>query len=60
MNFDEAIKRLNDICAKLKDESTPLEESVVLYKEGIELSAKCRQMLDGIKKELEVEFKKVN
>ncbi len=60
MNFDEAIKRLKQICDKLKDDNTPLEEAVELYKEGIKLSKECREVLDNIKNELEVEYKKVN
>ncbi len=60
MNFDEAIKRLKEICDKLKDDSTPLEESVSLYKEGITLSQECREVLDSIKNEIDIEYKKVN
>ncbi len=60
MNFDESIKRLKEICEKLKDDSTPLEESLELYKEGMKLSNECRSILDGIKNELDVEYKKVN
>ncbi len=60
MDFDKAISRLKEICDKLRDDSTSLEESVKLYKEGMELSAKCSELLDGYKKELEIEYKKVN
>ena len=60
MNFEEAIKRFKQICDKLKDDNTPLEEAVELYKEGIKLSKECREVLDNIKNELEVEYKKVN
>ena len=60
MNFDMSIKRLKEICEKLKDENTFLEETASLYKEGMELAKSCREVLDNIKSELDIEYKKVS
>ena len=60
MNFDMSIKRLKEICEKLKDENTSLEETASLYKEGMELSKACREVLDNIKSEFDIEYKKVS
>lgn len=60
MNFDMSIKRLKEICEKLKDENTSLEETALLYKEGLELAKSCLEVLDNIKSELDIEYKKVS
>lgn len=60
MNFETAINRLQEICNKLKDESTPLEELSELYKEGVKISNECKAVLDGISQDIEIEYKKVN
>ena len=51
---------LKEICEKLKDENTSLEETALLYKEGMELAKSCREVLDNIKSELDIEYKKVS
>ena len=56
MNFEESIKRLREICDKLKDENTSLEETMVLYKEGMSLSNECTKLLESIKSELDVNY----
>ncbi len=52
MNFDESIKRLKEICAKLSDDKTSLEETVALYKEGVTLSEECLKRINDIRAEL--------
>lgn len=47
MNYEETIKRLREICDKLRDENTTLDETAKLYKEGIGLCDSCKKMLDG-------------
>lgn len=59
MNFEESIKRLREICDKLKDENTSLEETIVLYKEGMALSNECTKLLESIKSELDVNYEQV-
>jgi len=43
--YEEMITRLRDITRKLEDPDTPLDESVRLYKDGIELIKKCEDYL---------------
>ncbi|MCD7771713.1 MAG: exodeoxyribonuclease VII small subunit [Oscillospiraceae bacterium] len=52
MNFDESIKRLKEICAKLDDDKTTLEDTVALYKEGMALSEECLKRINDIRSEL--------
>lgn len=49
MKFEEAIKKLSEINEKLDLEDISLDESVKLFKEGIELSEFCRKKLDDAK-----------
>ena len=53
VKYEEAIKRLREICDKLSDESTTLEETAALYKEGTKLAEDCRKMLEQFGAELE-------
>lgn len=46
MKYEDSIKRLREICDKLRDENTTLEETAKLYKEGSRLISDCRKMLD--------------
>lgn len=46
MKYEEMLKNLREICDKLRDESTTLEETAKLYKEGKALIEKCSKMLD--------------
>lgn len=53
-NVEEGLKRLEEINAKLADKSITLKDSLDLYKEGVELAAKCKEQLEGIEHELQV------
>jgi len=53
LSFEEALKRLNEIVEELEDETVPLEDSIALYEEGIELSKFCADTLE--KAELRIE-----
>lgn len=44
--FEEAMKRLEDIVARMEGGGLTLEESTTLYEEGVKLSAWCREKLD--------------
>ncbi len=60
MNFEQSIKRLREICDKLKDENISLEETMSLYKEGLVLSDECTKLLQSIKSELDITYEQVN
>jgi len=46
LNFEEALKRLEQIVAKMEQGSAPLEESLALFEEGTSLVRQCSKQLD--------------
>ena len=48
-NFESALKRLEEISDLLENEDTPLEESIKLFEEGIELKEFCEEKLKSAK-----------
>ena len=51
-SFEEALTRLEEIAEAMEKEETGLEESVKLYKEGVELSAFCAEKLSKAQNEV--------
>ena len=49
MKFEEALLKLNEIVEKLDGGELTLEDSVKLYKEGIDLSAQCKKQIEEAK-----------
>ena len=49
MSFEKDLSRLNEIVKKLDDADLTLDESLDLYKEGVELSVKCKKTLEQAK-----------
>ncbi len=45
MNYEDSMKRLAEITAKLEREQLSLEEAAALYAEGMELSTQCHKIL---------------
>lgn len=43
--FEQSLKRLEDIVERLERGDVPLEESLRLYEEGLELSKTCSERL---------------
>ena len=58
MKFEEAISRLSEIIKALESGEVPLDESIVLYEEGMKLSKKCAEILE--KAEQKVRFLQEN
>ncbi len=48
-NFEGALKRLEEISDLLENEDTPLEDSIKLFEEGIELKEFCEDKLKSAK-----------
>ena len=46
-SFEESLKQLESIVAKLERGDLPLEESVRLFEEGIQLSNACKTDLES-------------
>ena len=53
MNFEEEMKKLADIAAKMETGDIPLEESMKLYTEAVELTKKLREYIDNAKLKVE-------
>ncbi len=53
IKFEEALNRLADINEKLESEDISLDDSIKLFKEGIELSRLCQKKLNEAKLEIE-------
>lgn len=45
ITFEDAMTKLETIVERLEDGEVPLEESIALYKEGMELSKWCHDKL---------------
>lgn len=56
MNYEESVKRLEEIVAKLEEGGVSLEESIALYNEGKKLSSSCREMLDNAADKMKVSY----
>ena len=48
-NFENALIRLEEISDLLENEDTPLEDSIKLFEEGIELKEFCEEKLKSAK-----------
>ena len=57
-NFESALKRLEEISDLLENEDTPLEESIKLFEEGIELKEFCEDKLKSAKLKIDKIVKK--
>ena len=53
IKFEEALEKLAEINEKLESDEISLEDSVKLFKEGLELSKLCQKKLDEAKLEIE-------
>ena len=57
-NFESALKRLEEISDLLENEDTPLEDSIELFEEGIELKEFCEEKLKSAKLKIDKIVKK--
>ncbi len=53
MNFEQALRALEEIVHKLESGEAPLDESIALYERGNALRALCQQRLDSAKARIE-------
>ena len=54
MNFEESLKRLEEITAKLESNDLSLDESLKIFEEGIKLSRFCEKKLTDAEQKLEI------
>ena len=53
-NFENDLKKLQDILVDIESDKLSLEESIEKYKEGVELSKKCQKALEEAKQIIKV------
>ena len=53
MNFEQAIKELTEIVAKIEQGQIPLQESIDQYEKGMTLIKHCREILQKAEKRIE-------
>lgn len=49
MDFEKEMKKLKEIADKMKAADLPLDESMKLYTEAVELTKKLKEYIDGAK-----------
>ena len=54
VSFEKALARLEELVSKLEEGNLPLEESLELFAEGIELTKKCSQRLEEAEKHISI------
>ena len=52
MNFEEALKRLEEIAGIIEAGRCTLDESIVLYEEAVKLTAACHKQLKEAQKKV--------
>jgi len=46
-NFEDAMKRLDEIVTELEDDKLPLDEMIARYEEGVTLARACGEKLEA-------------
>ena len=52
MNYEQAVKRLEEFVNCLEKKDTPLEDSIKLFEEGTKLAAFCSEKLSKAKQKI--------
>ena len=55
--FEDCIQRLENIVQELEQGEVPLEKSLTLFEEGMQLSASCRKELEEAEGKVEILLK---
>ena len=54
MDFESAMKRLDEISASLERDNVSLENALALYEEGVGLVRKCNEQLEDAERKIKV------
>ena len=54
MNFEETMKRLEEIAVELEKNDLDLDSSVSKFEEGMKLSKQCSKMLEDAEKRISI------
>ena len=57
MKFEDCLERLEKIVRELEKGEVPLEKSLTLFEEGMQLSAACRKQLEEAEGKIEILLK---
>ena len=57
LNFEEAMKKLEEIANELEKNDLDLDSSVSKFEEGMKLSKQCSQMLEDAEKRISILIK---
>ncbi len=57
LNFEERMKKLEDIARELEKNDCDLNTCVAKFEEGMKLSNKCREMLEDAEKRISILIK---
>ena len=57
VKFEECLERLEKIVRELEKGEVPLEKSLTLFEEGMQLSASCRKQLEEAEGKVEILLK---
>ena len=57
MNFEDSMKRLEEIAAELEKNDLDLDTSVEKFEEGMNLSKQCSKMLEDAEKRISILIK---
>lgn len=52
LSLEDTFSNIDDIMAKLSSSELPLEESFLLYKDGMELINHCNEVIDDVEKQI--------
>ena len=53
-NFEDSMKRLEEIANDLENDELTLDEAVSKFEEGMKLSKKCKELLEEAEKKITV------
>lgn len=54
LSIEDAFERLDILLEKLEDRETTLEDSFVLYQQGMELLKHCNEKIDTVEKKIQI------
>ncbi len=54
ISFEEALKRLEEVVARLEKGNLPLDESLALFQEGMDLVKRCEALLEAAEERIEM------
>ena len=60
MTYEESVKRIEEIVAKMESGKMPLDESIKYFQEGMKLLGECKDMLDKYEKAIKIATDEVN